>query len=181
MRSIFLLLPPLLLPNLFLILGEPISSRDHHYKTRTLSPEAETFLLEHRDTKEPVGFIAVIRHNAKRTLQGECPRRAHRTVVLPRWQGLGLGSRLSDAAAEFFKRRGCTFFGQTVHPTFGAYRDRSPLWQPTRWNHQLNHYKVESWKQRKDNVRIRLRIPKFTYSHEYVYLQHAGRASSLAR
>ena len=28
------------------------------------------------------------------------PRRAHRTVVLPQWQGMGIGSRLSDAVAE---------------------------------------------------------------------------------
>ena len=62
-------------------------------------------------------------------------RRAHRTVVLPGWQGVGVGSRLSDAAAEWHRLEGCDYTGQTVHPRFGRYRDDSPLWHPTIWNH----------------------------------------------
>ena len=96
------------------------------------------------------------------------PRRAHRTVVLPEWQGLGIGSRLSDAVAEVHRLEGRAYYGQTVHPSFGRYRDASPLWQPTAWNHTTQHYRIESWRQRLADVRIRLRNPKFTFSHVYV-------------
>jgi GNAT superfamily N-acetyltransferase len=74
-------------------------------------------------------------------------RRAHRTVVLPRWQGVGVGSRLSDAAAEWHRLEGCEYTGQTVHPRFGRYRDGSPLWHPTIWNHTTQRLKIESWAQ----------------------------------
>jgi GNAT superfamily N-acetyltransferase len=94
--------------------------------------------------------------------------RAHRTVVLPAWQGLGVGSRLSDAAAALHHREGCEYYGQTVHPRFGAYRDASPLWQPTLWNHSTQRFKIESWKQRTANIRVRLRTPRYVYSHYFV-------------
>ena len=63
----------------------------------------------------PVGFIATIPHSGKRSDWASAPaQRAHRTVVLPEWQGFGIGSRLSDAVAEWHRRRGSDFYGQTV-------------------------------------------------------------------
>ena len=110
--------------------------------------------------------------------------RAHRTVVLPAWQGLGVGSRLSDAAAELHHSEGYDYFGQTVHPRFGAYRDASPLWRPTLWNHSTQRYKIESWKQRTSNTRVRLRTPRYVYSHYYMGAEDGGaeaRAALVAR
>ena len=94
--------------------------------------------------------------------------RAHRTVVLPAWQGLGIGSRLSDAAAALHHREGFDYYGQTVHPRFGAYRDSSPLWRGTLWNHSTQRFKIESWTQRTANTRVRLRTPRYVYSHYFV-------------
>ena len=46
----------------------------------------------------PVGFVATIPHSGRRSEWARAPaQRAHRTVVLPEWQGLGIGARLSDA------------------------------------------------------------------------------------
>jgi len=116
----------------------------------------------------------------------ELPRRAHRTVVLPCYQGLGIGSRLSDAAGEINKRQGRKYLGQTVHPRFGAYRDKSPLWKPTLWNHDIQHYRslllnfffcfmvlrlslrLGDWKARKRGERFVLEMPKKLFSHQYV-------------
>lgn len=130
--------------------------------------------------------------------------RAHRTVVLPAWQGLGIGGRLSDAAAALHQWAGCDYYGQTVHPRFGAYRDSSPLWRGTLWNHSMQRFKIESWsgfpasfsccfkgrfgfvaqlllsclltfdaiwrirKQRTANTRVRLRTPRYVYSHYFL-------------
>jgi len=155
----------------------------HHYKTETLSSHAEAFLaLARRKGPEgwiaaprgggerggPAGFVATIRQMGKAKEGGLGPRRAHRTVVLPEWQGLGVGSRLSDAVAELYFREGREYYGQTVHPRLGAYRDESPRWEATKYNHTTSLYKIENWKQRNENVRVRLRNPRFLYSHRYV-------------
>mmetsp|Transcript_11499 Transcript_11499/g.21328 ORF Transcript_11499/g.21328 Transcript_11499/m.21328 type:complete len:834 (+) Transcript_11499:113-2614(+) len=156
--------------------------RDHHYKTKTLSAHARTFVL--RQGSELVGFVATIKQVGKKHtlpqsegLGGEGveePKttgawRAHRTVVLPSWQGLGLGSRLSDACAEAHRLGCCTaYLAQTVHPRFGQYRDHSPLWRATKWNHTVQEFKIESWTQRLENTRTKLLLPKYIYAHAYV-------------
>ena len=117
----------------------------------------------------PVGFVATIPHSGKRSEGAVAPaRRAHRTVVLPEWQGVGIGSRLSDAVAELHRRSGADYYGQTVHPTFGGYRDRSSLWRPTEFNHQRPELRIEGWRARIEGVAVRIRRPRLVYSHFYV-------------
>jgi GNAT superfamily N-acetyltransferase len=55
--------------------------------------------------------------------------REHRTVVLPDYQGFGLGSLMADAVAHLCSEMGYTFMSTTAHPTYGGYRDRSPFWK----------------------------------------------------
>lgn len=159
--------------------------RRHHYKTKKLSKAATTYValatctIGHATTddescvgcrKEPVAMVSTIRHNGPRSAAGGVrPSRAHRTVVLPTWQGLGIGSHVSDAAGEI-RTTGMKseYFGQTVHPAFGSYRDRSVLWVPTKFNHTIQEFKIGTWKQRKKKIRIKLNVPKFIYSHRYV-------------
>jgi hypothetical protein len=70
--------------------------RDYHYKTPALSPSAEVYVLETAADGWPVGCVATIRQFTKRGSDEVLPpRRAHRTVVLPMWQGLGVGGRLT--------------------------------------------------------------------------------------
>lgn len=164
--------------------------RNYHYKTKNLSKIANTFVglarcttssltggdsdgSEARHLKmmawdEPVAMVSTIRHNGRKNGAGVVPHRAHRTVVLPSWQGLGIGSHMSDAAGELHVRAGGEYFGQTVHPAFGGYRDRSPLWKSTAFNHTWQEFKIENWKQRKKNIRVRLNVPRFIYSHQYI-------------
>merc|ERR1712008_468447 len=54
--------------------------------------------------------------------------REHRTVVLPDCQGLGVGSLMADTIASVCERMGYAFMSVTAHPTYGGYRERSPLW-----------------------------------------------------
>jgi GNAT superfamily N-acetyltransferase len=97
--------------------------------------------------------------------------RGHRTVVLPEYQGLGLGVRLSDAVAEIMVQNGHRYFSKTAHPRMGEYRERSPLWRPTSTNKKdrqdLRHLDVDagfSW-MRKKHQDLKDRI---CYSHEYI-------------
>ncbi|GBG28014.1 Cell division ATP-binding protein FtsE [Hondaea fermentalgiana] len=148
--------------------------RDHHYKTKSLSRKSRCFVLYEAETGSLVGFVAAIQQVGTPHQDFEAGSesytatwRAHRTVVLPAWQGLGIGSRLSDACAEVHRRLACMYMAQTVHPRFGEYRDRSVLWEAAKWNHSTRAFKIETWKQRLENKRIKLRIPRYVYAHVY--------------
>jgi GNAT superfamily N-acetyltransferase len=90
--------------------------------------------------------------------------RGHRTVVLPDFQGMGIGVRFSDMIAEIHLKQGHRYFSRTAHPRMINYRDNSPLWKPTSKHKKLrtditnkivynNHYA--------DNKRL-------CGSHEYI-------------
>ena len=90
--------------------------------------------------------------------------RGHRTVVLPDYQGMGIGVRFSDAIAQLHIDEGKRYFSRTAHPRMGFYRENSNLWKPTSKNKRLrtdvthknifnNHYA--------DNKRV-------CFSHEYI-------------
>ncbi len=52
-----------------------------------------------------------------------------RLVVLPNWQGLGIGGRLDDWAGEWLYDKGYDFDNTIAHPGMMAYYGRSPRWQ----------------------------------------------------
>lgn len=57
--------------------------------------------------------------------------RGHRTVVLPDYQGMGIGVRFSDAIAQLHLDDGKRYYSRTAHPRMIWYREHSPLWKPT--------------------------------------------------
>ena len=90
--------------------------------------------------------------------------RGHRIVILPQFQGMGIGPRLSDTIAQMYIDEGHRFFSRTAHVRLGEYRENSDSWVGTSKNRKLrkdvkhenvfnNHYA--------DNKRI-------CYSHEYI-------------
>lgn len=80
---------------------------------------------------KPVVFGAVL-HATNRDIHSYW--RGHRTVVLPEFQGLGIGTAFSDAIAEIYVSRGLRYFSKTAHPAFGEHRQRSPAWRATSTN-----------------------------------------------
>jgi GNAT superfamily N-acetyltransferase len=91
--------------------------------------------------------------------------REHRTVVLPDYQGLGIGVRLSDYVAQKNVDRGRRYFSKTAHPRMGAYRTRSPLWKPTSKNGLSREF---NGKGVYNGLHKTLRVGKQCFSHEYV-------------
>lgn len=98
----------------------------HHYLTAELSKSAQKFIALWNGTI--VGFAsslsfphAKIKHAYRET----------RTVVLPDFQGLGIGVRLSDWLAAFHKSQGHRYYSRTTHPRMGEYRNRSANWRAT--------------------------------------------------
>ncbi|CAE8693089.1 unnamed protein product [Polarella glacialis] len=123
--------------------------REHHYKDHRLNHSSVCFVgeLEGR----AVVFTAILNtgfnfkwflgRNSDEKVDAELEKlglpvawkgrmlmREHRTVVMPDSQGLGLGSLMADAVAHICCETGHAFMSTTAHPTYGGYRDRSPLW-----------------------------------------------------
>ena len=103
--------------------------RDHHYLSGDINPAAYCWIAVWNG--RPVGFSSVIALPSGTLKQAW---RGHRTVVLPDFQGLGIGVRLSDTIAEMHIQEGKRFFSKTAHPRLGAYREDSPKWRSTSKN-----------------------------------------------
>jgi GNAT superfamily N-acetyltransferase len=106
----------------------------HHYLSHVLASAARCFLAtaEFEGVTSVVGFVSCLPFPS-----GSLKRawREHRTVVLPDFQGLGIGPRISDAVAELHQTEGKRYFSRTAHPRFGAYRNkRNSGWMPTSQN-----------------------------------------------
>jgi GNAT superfamily N-acetyltransferase len=106
--------------------------RHHHYLSGDLNQSSRCYLAIWNGVV--VGFNAVIAFPTG-TIKGDCYR-GHRTVILPDFQGMGIGVRFSDAIGEIMLAEGKRYFSKTAHPRLGEYRDASPKWRPTAHNRQ---------------------------------------------
>jgi len=93
--------------------------------------------------------------------------RGHRTVVLPEFQGMGIGNALSDWVAEKIVENGGRYFSKTAHPAMGEHREKSNKWKPTSKNKVIrNDYK--SKRKTKEDGHKGKHAHRLCYSHEYV-------------
>ena len=90
--------------------------------------------------------------------------REARTVILPDFQGLGLGTRLSDAVADIHIEKGVRYYSKTSHIRMGEYRQKSPLWRATATNLKDRSSDTYDYKKRM----IPLETERICYSHEYI-------------
>jgi len=63
--------------------------------------------------------------------------RGHRVVVLPDFQGMGIGVRFIEAVAQIHLDEGHRFFSRSAHPRMYLYMDSSSKWRPTSKNKKL--------------------------------------------
>jgi len=110
--------------------GEWAMFRRHHYLNTSLSSASQCFLATIEG--EPVAFSAWIFAQTRATRAGDQTYREHRTVVLPDFQGVGIGNRVSEFCASFFVGRGGSAVSTTSHPGMIHYRAASPLWNMKR-------------------------------------------------
>lgn len=127
----------------------------HHYLSDSYNGHGAFIALMEG---KPIGFASYITYPNWQIQQPV--RREHRTVIIPDYQGLGLGVRLSDAMGEIMLREGYRFYSKTSHPRMGGYRDHSPLWRAT----------VKNGLTRNDGNPLQRWEMKHvaSYSHEYI-------------
>lgn len=101
--------------------------KGHHYLSSDLNKSAHCYVGS--IDEDPVVFIAALKFPHPHALD---IWKAHRTVVLPDYQGLGIGNAVSKALAKYYYEMGYRFTSVTSHPGFTAARVKSPDWVMTR-------------------------------------------------
>jgi len=139
--------------------------KKHHYLTEDCSKSCNFFLFSWND--KPIGINAVIPQPSGHFKNGV---RESRIVVLPDYQGLGLGTTMSNFTAAIYKNNGYRYFTKTVHPAIGVYRNNNKdIWRGTSKNGKSPKAQnamggMSGW-----NVFIRT-----SYCHEYIGEEISG-------
>ena len=129
--------------------------KKHHYLTEDLNKAFNLLLFEWNG--KPVGIVVY-----KSQPTGAVPNGygLSRTVILPDYQGMGIGSKISEFTASILVNKGKRVFTKTVNPALGEYRDRSISFRPTSKNRKI----------RKDSNTDKAgkRLARASYCYEYI-------------
>lgn len=103
--------------------------KKYHYMTAELNKAATCFVFTWGNRL--VAFVGVLpfpNGSLKNAFRGT------RTVVLPDFQGLGIGSKVTDFIAGVYASKGLQYFTKTINPALGEYRKKSPKWKASSTN-----------------------------------------------
>jgi len=134
--------------------------KKHHYLTQDVNKTCKFLLFEWNE--KPVGILAFLpspgagRSNAVAF---------SRTVVLPDYQGMGIGQQMCNFAGSILKNGGYRVFGRTINPALGIYRNNSCLWKPTGTNGKGANLGKGT---REAGKHVVNRMDRISYSHEYI-------------
>jgi GNAT superfamily N-acetyltransferase len=113
----------------------------------------------------PVAFASLIAFPHGRIKNGW---RGHRLVVLPDFQGLGIGTRLDEWRANYVRNvMGGRCFVRTSHPRLGMARDASPRWRATS-NNKAKRSPSYGKHQAKTMPAWKVDMVRDCWSHEYL-------------
>ena len=129
--------------------------KKHHYLTEDLNKAFNLLLFEWNG--KPVGIVVY-----KSQPTGAVPNGygLSRTVVLPDYQGMGIGSKISEFTCAILVNKGKRVFTKTINPALGEYREKSNVFKPTSKNRKIRK------DANTDNAGKRLSRP--SYCHEYI-------------
>jgi GNAT superfamily N-acetyltransferase len=153
----------------------------HHYLSHNLPTTSRCFVATLDG--QPCAFVAAatspgfpwtpLKASAKlskKHVPGLARWRESRLVVLPAYQGLGVGTLVSNAVAAAFVRNGHQYYSRTSHPKMVESRHRSPHWtencnsgsmqQVTEWPTTAQGQVIRGGRKRRADERV-------GYSFEY--------------
>jgi ABC-type lipoprotein export system ATPase subunit/GNAT superfamily N-acetyltransferase len=132
--------------------------KKHHYLTEDVNKSCKFLLFEWNE--KPIGIVAIINQPRKGCSNGFA---LSRTVVLPDFQGMGLGVKLSEFCGGVIKNEGGLCFTKTINPSLGIYRNKSKLWRATSMNNKVRHKSSSS-----SDTSAKNRLERASYCHEYI-------------
>jgi energy-coupling factor transporter ATP-binding protein EcfA2/GNAT superfamily N-acetyltransferase len=134
----------------------------HHYMSAEHHPNAKCFCAFLRD--QPVAFCSVIHFPH----QNGGWWKEHRTVVLPDFQGVGIGNALSEFVASLFKATCKPYRDVTAHPGHVHHRAKSSLWKVTRQMSRMRPQSRKTTLNRGVGTAKTVSSSRLTMSFEYV-------------
>ena len=131
--------------------------KEHHYMSASVNKAFKFILFEWNN--KPIA-IAVIGMQTSGGIQNAY--RDSRIVVLPDYQGLGIGTSISNFIGGICKSINYRYFTKTIHPALGNYRNlNKEFWKPTVYNGKVRD------KKREDKKYLNYLFRK-SYCHEYI-------------
>ena len=108
--------------------------RKHHYLSSEHHKGAECYIACYND--KPVAWCSVLHqpHSKSKNI-----KRCHRLVVLPDFQGVGIGLCLLNFVADIYKKKGFKFTIVTTTPALFICLQRSNLWRCASFNRKKPH------------------------------------------
>jgi len=145
----------------------------HHYLTSEIPTSAVCFIAVWNNNI--IGFSSYMPQpgwypphyeNDDRTAVRLC-----RTVVLPDYQGLGIGARLSDTVADIALDEGYRVYSKTAHMRMGAYREKSNIWRATTSNMKDMRDRA-SHEEERNNARAGHAFATLTHDYSRICYSH---------
>lgn len=131
--------------------------KEHHYMSKSVN-KAFKFILFEWNSK-PIA-IAVIGIQMSKSVGNAF--RDSRIVVLPDYQGLGVGTSISNFMGGISKNINYRYYTKTIHPALGEYRNsQTDIWKPTSFNGKVRDGRIVNNKWKKLLLRK-------SYCHEYI-------------
>jgi ABC-type lipoprotein export system ATPase subunit/GNAT superfamily N-acetyltransferase len=115
--------------------------RKYHYLNYGFNKAAKVFIAYANGALCAFCAVLPFPHPTKKNTWRE-----HRTVVLPDYQGIGIGHQLSNWVAQRFADAGKTFITTTSNPSMCMARKKDPLWITTRIGRSINGIKTYRFK-----------------------------------
>lgn len=137
--------------------------KKYHYLSGEINKSATCYVGEYNDI--PIVFIALISQMGKDVKHAW---REHRVVVLPDYQGMGIGNKTSEMFAQAYIEKGCQYFAKTSNVRMGEHRDKSPLWRGTCNNHKDRHDYLKFRDKIFSQEFLSKHALRVCYSHEYI-------------
>jgi len=107
--------------------------RKHHYLSGSFNKASKVFLVYWEDNL--VAMASVLPLPSGNTKYGY---RQHRLVVLPDFQGLGIGTKVNDFLGDWYIKQGLKYFIRTSHMRLIRHMESNPKWKPTSHNGRVS-------------------------------------------
>jgi ABC-type lipoprotein export system ATPase subunit/GNAT superfamily N-acetyltransferase len=101
--------------------------KQHHYLSENLNPACISYLVLWND--KPISFVAILPFPG---VGDSKTRRISRIVILPDYQGLGIGKSLVDYFSALYWKIDSQMYIRTINPALGISLTKDKMkWQPT--------------------------------------------------
>jgi ABC-type lipoprotein export system ATPase subunit/GNAT superfamily N-acetyltransferase len=131
--------------------------KEHHYMSKAVNKAYKFVLFEWNSKPIAIGVIGIQMSKSF----GNAFRES-RIVVLPDYQGLGIGTSISNFMGGISKNINYRYYTKTIHPALGEYRNiQTDVWKSTAFNGKVRDG-------RKVNYRWKILVLRKSYCHEYI-------------